>query len=125
MNLVAMNNLASLLATSPNSGDRDGKRAVELATEAAKLARQTNSGNPYLLYEALDTLAAAEAESGDFAAAVATQREAIEKAAEAQRESLRERLKLYEAAQAVSACGCRGLTGLCAEHVPGVAARDD
>src|SRR3989304_5369406 len=46
---------------------------------------------------ALALLAAAQAEAGEFEAAVATQREAIAVASESVRDSLRERLKLYEA----------------------------
>jgi len=48
-----------LLATSPLSGLRDGKQAVEDATKACNLSRRTE---PHFV----DTLAAAYAEAGDF-----------------------------------------------------------
>jgi tetratricopeptide (TPR) repeat protein len=61
----AMNNLAWTLATSPEAGVRDGKRAVELAERACTLTdfKQTIF---------VGTLAAAYAEAGRFDDAVAT-----------------------------------------------------
>ena len=60
--------LAWILATSPQAHFRDGKRAVEAATKACEM---TDWKNP----DALDTLAAAYAEVGDFASAVKWERE--------------------------------------------------
>jgi len=54
-----LNNFAWVLATSPDEGVRNGKRAVELGIEAAKL---TEYKKPHIL----STLAASYAESGDF-----------------------------------------------------------
>ena len=64
------NNLAWLLATCANPNVRNGQRALQLAEEATAATSRTNAG-------ILDTLAAAYAEVGDFAKAVAVQREAI------------------------------------------------
>ena len=87
-----MNNLAWVLATSPDDSLRSGKEAVQLAQKAVKL-----SGGKYA--ELFDTLAAAYAEAGQFADAVRTANEALEKATaqgnSALAESLRRRLKLY------------------------------
>jgi tetratricopeptide (TPR) repeat protein len=69
-NATALNNLAWLLSTCPDGTFRDGKRAVDLATRACTL---TGRKSP----ECVDTLAAAFAESGNFQAAVAAEREAI------------------------------------------------
>jgi tetratricopeptide (TPR) repeat protein len=69
-NATPLNNLAWLLSTCPDATLRDGRRAVELATRVCKLAERENSSF-------LDTLAAAFAETGDFKAAVETQREAM------------------------------------------------
>jgi predicted Zn-dependent protease len=64
-----MNELAYVLATHPDAARRDGARALTLARRAtAALA-----DNPLVL----DTLAAAQAESGDFDAALATARRAV------------------------------------------------
>ena len=57
-----LNNFAWVLATSPEDALRDGKRAVGLATKAAELSEFKQA-------HILSTLAAAHAESGDFAKA--------------------------------------------------------
>jgi len=54
-----LNNLAWLLATSPDDAIRDGKRAIELATKACEV---TEWKQPHIV----STLAAGYAESGDF-----------------------------------------------------------
>jgi tetratricopeptide (TPR) repeat protein len=58
-----LNNLAWVLATSPDAKLRNGRRAIQLATEACKLTE-------YKLPHVLSTLAAAYAETGDFDNAV-------------------------------------------------------
>jgi len=60
--LGVLNNLAWVLATSPDDNVRNGKRAIELGTQAAK---QSDYKQAYIL----STLAASYAESGDFDAA--------------------------------------------------------
>jgi tetratricopeptide (TPR) repeat protein len=86
-NLVTINNLAYLLATSADDSVRDGKRAVELAKRAEQI-----QGTPSP--DILDTLAATYAATGDFARAISTQQEAIKLAPE--RASFRQRLQLYQ-----------------------------
>src|SRR5262249_2236978 len=54
-----LNNLAWVLATSPDDNVRDGKRSIELSTQAAKL-------DDYKQGHILSTLAAGYAETGDF-----------------------------------------------------------
>jgi len=56
---AALNSLAWLRATCPDSGMRDGKEAVQLAVKACDLSEWKNWGT-------IDTLAAAYAETGDF-----------------------------------------------------------
>jgi protein O-mannosyl-transferase len=61
---AALNNLASILATCPDTSIRDGARAV---TFAARAVQVSGGRNPSLIR----TLAAAHAEAGQFAEAVA------------------------------------------------------
>jgi tetratricopeptide (TPR) repeat protein len=67
---TALNSLAWDLATMPSASRRDGPRAVELAKQALVL----NEREPGFL----DTLAAAYAETGQFDAAVQTQKKGVE-----------------------------------------------
>jgi tetratricopeptide (TPR) repeat protein len=60
-----LNNLAWFRATCPNAAFRNGAEAVRLAKQACELTRY---GTPLFI----GTLAAAQAEAGDFAAAIAT-----------------------------------------------------
>jgi tetratricopeptide (TPR) repeat protein len=62
--LEAVNNLAWMLATAPESKVRDGSEAIRLATKAIGLTEATNRAG------AVDTLAAAYAEAGQFGEAV-------------------------------------------------------
>jgi protein O-mannosyl-transferase len=64
-----LNNLAWLLATCPDAAFRNGSEAVRLATRACEL---TKHAQPLLI----GTLAAAQAEAGDFHAAIATAEQA-------------------------------------------------
>jgi tetratricopeptide (TPR) repeat protein len=84
----ALNNLAWVLATCPDASFRDGDRAVELAKRAAEMAGLEDAA-------LLDTLAAAHAEAGQFREAVRWQQKAVELAPQQQKNSLRQRLELY------------------------------
>lgn len=87
----ALNRLAWLLAVCPENGLREGKKALELSRHACSL---TQNQSPYFL----DTLAAALAETGDFAQAAKTQGLVIDQASKMDQESLeqaRRRLTLY------------------------------
>lgn len=66
-----LNNLAWLLATSPDDGIRDGKRAIELARTACE---ETTWKQPHII----STLAAGYAEAGDFAEARKYSQQAVE-----------------------------------------------
>jgi tetratricopeptide (TPR) repeat protein len=66
-----LNNFAWVLATSPDDEQRDGKRAIELATRADEA---TNYETPHIL----STLAAAYAETGDFDRALVWSQKAVE-----------------------------------------------
>jgi tetratricopeptide (TPR) repeat protein len=66
-----LNNLAWVLATSPNDSIRDGKRAIELSERAVKL---TDGKEPHIL----STLAAGYAEAGDFDKAIEWSTKSVE-----------------------------------------------
>ncbi len=86
------NALAWLLATCPQDGVRDGKKAVELATKACELTKYEDA-------DPLSTLAAAEAECGHFETAVKWQKKALEVGFDDDDDTkeAREQLKLYQA----------------------------
>jgi Tol biopolymer transport system component/Flp pilus assembly protein TadD len=91
--VTIVNNLAWLLATSPEAAQRDGPRAVRLAEWACKT---TSYKSPPLL----DSLAAAYALTGQFDRAIRTTEQAIEivrRNPKASTETLESRLKLYRA----------------------------
>jgi len=89
-NANASRNLAWFLAACPKDSLRDGKRAVQLATQTCEL-----SG--WKLPVDLDILAAAHAECGDFQEAIKWQKKAIELGFEdKEKEKAVKRLKLYE-----------------------------
>ena len=66
-----LNNLAWLLATSPDDELRDGKRAIELATKACEKTEWKQA-------HIISTLAAGYAETGDFEKAREFSRKAVE-----------------------------------------------
>ena len=87
----AYNESAMMMAACPDAKLRDGKKAVQLATRACELT-QWKDPRP------LDTLAAAQAEAGDYGAAVNSQQRAIELLTdEQQKADYRSRLALYQA----------------------------
>lgn len=92
-----MNNLAWLLATTPEAAIRNGAAAVALAQRACELTQQQEA-------RPLGTLAAAYAETGDFTNAVRTAQLAIERAQAAGDESFakmnRQLLRLYQSQRA-------------------------
>ena len=89
-----LNQLASMLATCPSAAIRNGSEAIELAQKAV-----ARSGGQDPIY--LDTLAAAYAESGDFAKAVETAEQATALAYRQNKftlvSRLRSRISLYKA----------------------------
>lgn len=87
----ALNNLAWLLATYPDSTVRDGAEAMRLATRACELSNWESAA-------ALSTLAAAYAEAGDFAKAVYWQKKALEMTPVSEGEGSRfaKHLELYQ-----------------------------
>ena len=90
---VARNNLAWLLATSPDASIRNGNRAIEFARQAVQLSRGKDANY-------LRTLAAAFAESGRFDEAKETAHQALEAAEKRSNSNLanavRDEIALYE-----------------------------
>lgn len=84
------NNLALLLATCPDEKFRNGKEAMENADRLCRL-----DGYRYAAF--LTTLAAACAETGDFAGAVRWQTKALELSPQEKSDESRSRLALYQA----------------------------
>jgi tetratricopeptide (TPR) repeat protein len=87
----ALNGLAWLAATCPDSKYRNGRLAVELATRACERVQRAEPNY-------MDTLAAAYAEAGDFQSAVCLEREAVAclRAGDANQAAFLARLRLYE-----------------------------
>jgi tetratricopeptide (TPR) repeat protein len=88
-NIEANNNLAWTLATCPDGSHRDGQRAVEHGTRACEL-----SG--FDTWFCLGTLAAAYAETGEFAEARQWAKESLRRAPEEERTSCQDRLRMYK-----------------------------
>jgi tetratricopeptide (TPR) repeat protein len=87
-----LNNLAWVLATSPQADLRDGKRAVELATKACELTE-------YKLPHILSTLAASFAESGNFDTAIEWSQKAVDMDDPENDEQLAKELASYQKKQ--------------------------
>jgi tetratricopeptide (TPR) repeat protein len=85
----ACNGAAWFRATCPEAKYRDAKKALALGAKACEKSEWKNFG-------AIDTLAAAHAEAGDFAEAVRLQKKALESATPALKKKMTERLALYE-----------------------------
>jgi tetratricopeptide (TPR) repeat protein len=78
-NVDALNTVAWMLATNPDAALRDGGQALELARRA--LAHSAGDAR----ISVLDTLAAAQAETGDFGKALETAQQGLALAAQAKR----------------------------------------
>ena len=93
---TTLNDLAWMLATAQNKEVRNGRRAVDLASKACRLGRWTNAF-------AIDTLAAAYAETGRFDEAVRYEQLAIQNLSPEDRKDqlsgMENRLQLYQSGQ--------------------------
>jgi tetratricopeptide (TPR) repeat protein len=100
--LYVQNNLAWLLATTPDASLRNGTKAVALAAQANEMS---GGGNPTVLH----TLAAAYAEAGSYKLAASTARRSRELALEQKNDTLaatlQNEIKLYEADSPVRGAG--------------------
>jgi eukaryotic-like serine/threonine-protein kinase len=89
-NPIAFNQIAWILATAPYPNMRDGSNAVVFAEKAVDETGHTTAN-------ILDTLAAAYAEAGQFAKAVATEKEAVALSSTANsKQVFAQRVSLYE-----------------------------
>lgn len=84
-----LNKLASLLATCPDERVRDGWKAIEHATAACELTDWES-------FTAIEALAAAYAETGQFDRAIESQNRVLAMAPDWYREESAARLKLYQ-----------------------------
>ncbi len=84
-----LNNLAWLLATSPDENVRDGKRAIKIATKACEL---TGYEAPHIV----STLAAAYAETGNYDEAIKWSKKAVEKGKGEIKDQLKKELESYQ-----------------------------
>ena len=89
-NSGVLNNLAWLLATSPEAALRNGKRSIELAKLACEVTE-------YKQAHILSTLAAAYAETGNFEEALAWSQKAVDLGADQLKGQLRKEHESYQA----------------------------
>jgi tetratricopeptide (TPR) repeat protein len=94
----ALHGLARLYATCPKKSVRDGKKAVELATQVCRGTEWKNAAH-------LDTLAAAFAEDGQFAAAIRIATDALKYADPGLQGRIMKRIALYESNTAYQEVG--------------------
>jgi hypothetical protein len=83
-----LNNLAWVLATSPEDALRDGKRSIELATKAAEVTEFKEA-------HILSTLASGYAEVGEWEKAVEWAKKAVEAGEGEMKEQLQKELDSY------------------------------
>jgi tetratricopeptide (TPR) repeat protein len=82
--------MALLLAACPDDHFRNSNKAVEYATKAAC---DLTNGKDWICF---NTLGAAQAESGDFDAAIKWANKALASAPEESQEPIRQRIALYQ-----------------------------